>query len=1019
MTLATAAAQGQSRKQARPAPNDANTALHLMAPDYPMPYGVAMPEQVKAKMDCILHYLQANTPAHVVDRRTGSTVPLDRIDTLSRVAQGSFRLTSYEWGVTYWGCLAAGRATADADYTRYATERMEFVARAADAFAALADSTGFIEPTLHPALDPRALDDCGAICSAMLMAKADNPKLDFGRQLDRYFDRVMYNEYRLSDGTLARCRPHFNTVWLDDFFMGVPAMALRGRNDREPRFTAEALRQAHLFVDKMMVPDKGLFRHGWVEGMAQHPSFYWARANGWAMLTLSLLTDVVSKADPQYPWLAQTLRTHIEAVAALQSPTGFWHQLLDRPETYLETSATAIYTYCIAHAINTGLIDAAAYGPVALLGWQALSTRINAQGQVEGTCVGTGMGFDAAFYAYRPQSAAAAHGYGPALLAGAEISTLLSAQYPQTNDAAVQFYNKQQATASPIFGVADPSRPAEMTAGSTRKGRNPVLFIIGDSTVKNGRGLGDGEMWGWASFFDTFVDADRISVENHALGGRSSRTFITEGLWSKVLQGIRPGDYLIVQFGHNDGGPLGTGRARASLRGTGYEHQDVTMERTGGTERVYTYGHYMRRYIREARARGANVTVLSHTPGNRWSDDGRINRCTDTYAAWTRDVALAEGVSYIDVNALAADAYDRMGREASKPYFKDNVHTSYIGAMLHGKCIARALAADAANPLSAFIDTSKIDRRFGIAPKPLYRDPEYDGAADPTIIYDAERRCHTMFYTNRRANLPEVHGVDWVHGTPIGIATSTDGGTTWTHAGYASFDIATDSLTLWAPDVVSHGGQYHMFVTVVPGIFTDWRHPRHIAHFVSTDLRSWRHADDLRLASDRVIDAGLFRDGDRWLMFYNNEAAGKSIYCAESRDLKTWTDLGPMVTDRGCEGPKVFEWNGRYMMIVDNWAGLAVYQSHDLRHWVRQPRNILQEPGLSPDDAVMGGHCDVVVASGRAYIFYFTHPGRTQGADLTTADSRRSSIQVAELQMEGGRLTCNRNSPAIVRLDSK
>jgi rhamnogalacturonyl hydrolase YesR len=124
----------------------------------------------------------------------------------------------------------------------------------------------------------------------------------------------------------------------------------------------------------------------------------------------------------------------------LQDGTGFWHQLLDRNDSYLETSATAIYAYCIARAVNKGWLDAKAYGPMALLAWNAVSTKINANGQVEGTCVGTGMGFDPAFYYYRPVNVFAAHSYGPVLLAGAEMYRLLQQHPFEINDSAVQMY---------------------------------------------------------------------------------------------------------------------------------------------------------------------------------------------------------------------------------------------------------------------------------------------------------------------------------------------------------------------------------------------------------------------------------------------------------------------------------------------------------------------------------------------------------------------------------------------------
>jgi rhamnogalacturonyl hydrolase YesR len=180
--------------------------------------------------------------------------------------------------------------------------------------------------------------------------------------------------------------------------------------------------------------------HGWVQDMDPHPQFHWARANGWALMTKIELLDALPVNHPGRPYILQMLKAHVKGLAALQDGTGFWHQLLDRNDSYLETSATAIYTYCIARAVNKGWLDAKAYGPMALLAWNAVSTKINANGQVEGTCVGTGMGFDPAFYYYRPVNVFAAHSYGPVLLAGAETYRLLQEHPFIINDSSVQMY---------------------------------------------------------------------------------------------------------------------------------------------------------------------------------------------------------------------------------------------------------------------------------------------------------------------------------------------------------------------------------------------------------------------------------------------------------------------------------------------------------------------------------------------------------------------------------------------------
>lgn len=303
------------------------------------------------------------------------------------------------------------------------------------------------------------------------------------------------------------------------------------------------------------------------------------------------------------------------------------------------------------------------------------------------------------------------------------------------------------------------------------------------------------------------------------------------------------------------------------------------------------------------------------------------------------------------------------------------------------------------------------------APKPLYRDPIHDGAADPVVIWNQKEKKWFMFYTNRRANVEGLDGVTWVHGTRIGIAESLDGGVTWQYRGLC--DIPYNN-THWAPEVIEYLGTYHMYLTYVPGIFKDWNFPRHIIHLTSDNLIQWRYESTLNLATEKVIDACVFRlpDGN-WRMWYNNETDGKSIYFADSRDLYHWEDKGKAIGDQSGEGPKVFRWKEKYWMLTDVWNGLALYRSDDLESWKRIPENFLETPGMGKDDNVKGGHPDVVVNDDRAYLFYFTHPGRIDSIpEENWYEKRRSSIQVVELEYKDGRLMCDRNKSTFIDLKS-
>jgi hypothetical protein len=193
---------------------------------------------------------------------------------------------------------------------------------------------------------------------------------------------------------------------------------------------------------------------------------------------------------------------------------------------------------------------------------------------------------------------------------------------------------------------------------------------------------------------------------------------------------------------------------------------------------------------------------------------------------------------------------------------------------------------------------------------PLFRDPIHDGAADPVVVWNRARKTWWMLYTNRRADFADANGVEWVHGTHIGIAESADGGAHWKYVSEADIPLPAPDYTLWAPEVIDVHGTYHMFLTVVPGYVHNWQHPRHILHLTSKDLLHWKPLENANLESDRTIDACVFKlpDGN-WRLWYKNEADSSKVYFSDSPDLVHWTPKGIATTNHG-EGPVVFQWNG-------------------------------------------------------------------------------------------------------------
>jgi rhamnogalacturonan acetylesterase len=230
------------------------------------------------------------------------------------------------------------------------------------------------------------------------------------------------------------------------------------------------------------------------------------------------------------------------------------------------------------------------------------------------------------------------------------------------------------------------------------------LFLAGDSTVRNGRGDGANGQWGWGEPLVDFFDTSKINVVNRALGGRSSRTYITEGRWDELLAMLKPGDFIVFQFGHNDSGPLDdTSRARGTLPGVGDESKEIYNPITQKKEVVHSYGWYMRKYVTDTLAKGAVPIVCSPVPRKIWKE-GKIVRNVENYGGWAREVATQSKVAFVDLNEIIARRYDAIGEAEVEPLFADpHTHTSRAGAELNAEAVVSGLKSLLGNPLQPYL----------------------------------------------------------------------------------------------------------------------------------------------------------------------------------------------------------------------------------------------------------------------------------------------------------------------------
>ncbi|WP_207425758.1 glycoside hydrolase family 105 protein [Pedobacter sp. SYSU D00535] len=396
-------------------------------PDYPISYDLPSVENVKGVLKRVRTYYEASSPQTIVNSKTGERIT--NFGTFNPLARPSNGFSS-EWSYTHGVVLSAfdyiSKVTGDQSYVALNTKFYDYVVTHLPYFQKntsweAGEKIGNWGRILHF----EALDDCGSIGAAMIKTYLNNKNEKYLPMINRVDEHVSRNQYRLADGTLARNRPQYTSVWADDMYMSVPFLANMGVLTGKKKYFDDAVKQVLQMGERLYVPEKELFDHGWnATSAAYDPRFYWGRANGWTLMAMAELLSVLPEKHKGRDKILHLYRSMVRSLANLQDGAGFWHNLLDKPDTYQETSCTAMFTYAIAKGINEGWISHV-YGPVALTGWNAISTKVRPNGAVDDTVEGTTFAHDNTYYYHRGKSIYATHGYGPVLYAGAEMIRLL------------------------------------------------------------------------------------------------------------------------------------------------------------------------------------------------------------------------------------------------------------------------------------------------------------------------------------------------------------------------------------------------------------------------------------------------------------------------------------------------------------------------------------------------------------------------------------------------------------------
>jgi unsaturated rhamnogalacturonyl hydrolase len=362
-----------------------------------------------------------NTTYNIVDKETG--ILFKESSNLTPNKEFYIESPYVEWkywnGVLNIAMIELYRLTGEDKYKQQAIDNYQFIFDNLPFFEGLYKS-GIRNTGADQLFKMEMLDDCGAMGAGLIDVYQIDKRKDYHKYIEEVANYMLKKEHRLADGTLARLGPYNKTLWLDDLYMSIPFLARYARLTNDNNVFEFASKQILKFTEYLYDKNTGIYYHCYFDSLKTNGVAHWGRANGWSIMAQSNLLEALPVNFPLRDTLLKIFRQQVNGLARYQSESGLWHQLLDKPDSYLETSCSAMFTYAIAKGVNEGWLDEK-NKTIALAGWEGLKTKIQIDGQVKDICVGTWIQNDLVFYYTRPTQLNDIHGLGAVLLAGIEI----------------------------------------------------------------------------------------------------------------------------------------------------------------------------------------------------------------------------------------------------------------------------------------------------------------------------------------------------------------------------------------------------------------------------------------------------------------------------------------------------------------------------------------------------------------------------------------------------------------------